>query len=83
VLATGLTVIVSPVPMDAPLPQPPLYQTQLAPVPNVPDVTARSELSPPHISEGVANADGATDGWLTLIVTFTHVVVSHAPSART
>jgi hypothetical protein len=75
--------IVSPVPMEPPVPHPPAYHTQLAPVPNVPDVIVSVEFPPPQVAAGVANADGATDGWLTLIVTLTQVVVSQAPSALT
>jgi hypothetical protein len=74
---------VSPVPTDGPVPHPPAYHTQLAPTAKEPDEIVSIELSPPHMADGVASAEGATEPGLTLMVKLTHVVVSQAPSALT
>jgi hypothetical protein len=75
--------MVSPVPTDAPFPQPPAYQTQLAPVDKVPEVMVSVELSPAQIIDGSDEADGVTEGCATLMVMLSQLVVSQVPSALT
>ena len=75
--------------VDVPLPtcvppQDPVYQTQFALVPKLPEVTVKVDAAPEQIFVGFDVAVvGATDGVLRVTVTFAHVVVLQSPTAPT
>ena len=80
----GVTVIDGPVPIEAPLPQPPLYHFHDAFVPNEPPITLRSVLCPTQSVVEIAEAlVGLVEGVFTVTVTDAHAVVPQSPSALT
>ena len=84
VVTDGVTVIDEPVPIGAPLAQPPAYHFHEAFVPNEPPVTLRSVLCPKQRIEETADAPvGFVDGFFTVTVTCAQVVFPQSPSALT
>ena len=83
-MTVGVTVIDGPVPIEAPLPQPPAYHFHEAFVPNEPPVTLRLVLCPmQRIPETAEAPVGFVDGFLTVTVTEAHAVFPQSPSALT
>ena len=84
VVVVGLTFIDGPLPIDAPLAQPPAYHFHIAPVPNDPPTTLILVLPPIHIGDVVALApDGAVEAVFTVTVTWAQDVFPQSPSALT
>ena len=83
-VVAGLTLIVVPLPIEEPLPQPPAYHFQEAPVPNDPPTTLMFVLLPMQIVGDAAVAPvGSVEAVLTVTVTLAQVVVAQSPSALT
>ena len=83
-VCVGLTLIVAPVPIDAPLAQPPAYHFHEAPVPNDPPTTLIFVLLPKQIGEDAALAPvGFIEAVFTVTVTDAHNVLLQSPSALT
>ena len=83
VVITGETVIEEPFPREVP-PHEPEYQNQSAPVPISPSLTVKTELSPGHIEDGVADTDvGSVEFSFKETVVATHKVLLRSPSALT
>ena len=83
-VVVGLTLIVAPVPIEAPLAHPPEYHFQNAFVPNEPPVTLISVFCPGQIVGDNAEAPvGPEEGVFTATVTDAHEVVPQSPSALT
>ena len=84
VVTDGVTVIDGPVPIEAPLAQPPAYHFHDAFVPNEPPVTLRFVLCPTQsIAETAEAPAGFVDGFLTVTVIWAQVVFPQSPSALT
>ena len=76
--------MVVPVPIEAPLAQPPAYHFHEAFVPKEPPVTLISVLLPGQMTGDTADApDGFVEGFFTVTVTDAHEVVPQSPSALT
>ena len=83
-MTIGDTVIDVPVPIDAPLAQPPVYHFHEAFVPNEPPVTLRFVLCPAQrIAETAEAPVGFVDGFFTVTVIDAHAVGPQSPSALT
>lgn len=84
VVEDGVTVIDGPVPIEAPLPQPPAYHFHDAFVPSEPPLTLRLVFCPTQRTLATAEAlVGFVDKVLTETVTDAQPVVPQSPSART
>ena len=80
----GLTFIEVPLPIELPVPQPPVYHFQDAPVPKDPPFMDKVEEPPEQIFSGDAEAEvGAVEAVLTVTVTEAQVVFPQSPSALT
>lgn len=78
VVVAGVTVILFPVPTRVP-PQEPLYQFQVAPVPNEPPTTDKV-VEPPHVGLVEALIDvAAVELVFTVMVIDAHVVLPQVP----
>jgi hypothetical protein len=81
--AVGETANVLPVEIELPL-QLPEYHFQLPPVPRLPPFIVRLLLLPRQIDTALAVIEFAgTEVSFTVIITLLHIVLLHAPSART
>jgi hypothetical protein len=84
VVTDGETERDEPVPMEAPFPHPPAYQTQLAPFPKEPPLTERVLFPlPQRIGADGEAEEGSTDGVFMVTVMEAQFVILQGPSART
>ena len=81
-MADGITTEAFPETRYIP-PHEPVYQYQLAPVPEFPPLRLKVDEFPAHIGDMLFAEIGAMDKVLVIIVVLTQFVVLHRPSALT